>query len=631
MSHSKVFRLWVLVALFLVGNLAGAPVDHTVHAAAQRSLAQDNIVISEFRTQGQNGQEDYYVEIFNPTASTIDIGGWSIQAVNNSGGLTTRYTFPTGQQLVAGQHYLVAGSSYNMAVPSDGSFSPGGIPNNGGIALTLADQTIIDKVGMSILSAEGIPLAQLTDPTQSYERKPGGVNGSCFDSNNNVFDFTTINPGDPQNLTSALTICAGPTDTPTSTQTATPTLTPTASATSTPSAALHVVISEFRSQGPFGADDEFIELYNPTGAAVNIGGWIIKRSSSCGTSSYNLLSITSGTILQAGQHFLAATTASHIPSPDQNFSPAITDDGGLALVNASGSVVDQVGMCISTLYREGTNLVPLSGNTNQSYERRPGGSTSCYDLDNNAADFALISPSQPQNKASPILMCTGVVTSTPTRTPTATPTRTPIPTATSVAGTVVINEFLPHPHTDWNGDGIANTGDEYIELINMGSVSISLNNWKLDNGVGGPSVPYTLPNVTLLPRQIMEFYHSASGIGLSDGGGTVRLLKSDGRTADIFNYPFIEATDQSWCRLPDGTGSWAFACYPTPGKLNKPIGSGTIPLAGRAGTDPLCLAGTAPQVVLSAECNSPGLKMWGESGYGEFWLDSHGKWAVFVE
>ena len=103
MSRSKVFLLWVLVALFLVGDLIGAHFDHAVHAIAQRSLAQDNIVISEFRTQGPNGQEDYFVEIFNPTASTIDIGGWLIQAIDNNGGLTTRYTFPTGQQLIAGQ------------------------------------------------------------------------------------------------------------------------------------------------------------------------------------------------------------------------------------------------------------------------------------------------------------------------------------------------------------------------------------------------------------------------------------------------------------------------------------------------------------------------------------------------
>ena len=54
--------------------------------------------------------------------------------------------------------------------------------------------------------------------------------------------------------------------------------------TNTPTAPNHIVISEFRTLGPLGADDEFVELYNPTGAAVNIGGWLINKSSSCGTS-----------------------------------------------------------------------------------------------------------------------------------------------------------------------------------------------------------------------------------------------------------------------------------------------------------------------------------------------------------
>ena len=40
-----------------------------------------------------------------------------------------------------------------------------------------------------------------------------------------------------------------------------------------------------------------------------------------------------------------------------------------------------------TLYHEGTSLNPLTGTSNQSYERRPGGGTACYDTDNNTADF----------------------------------------------------------------------------------------------------------------------------------------------------------------------------------------------------------------------------------------------------
>ena len=663
MNQARLFRLWFFIVLILAGSLPGAPLKNAVHAAGGKSIAQDNIVISEFRLQGPNGLEDDFVEIFNPTAGTIDIGGWLIRVIDNTGGIATRYTFPAGQALLAGQHYLVAGSSSSGGVPADGSLAPGGLPVDGGIVITLADETIVDKVGMSILAAEGTPLTLLTNPDQSYERKPGGVLGSCYDSNNNAFDFIAINQADPQNLDSSFTVCAAPTDTPTpspsntsnspgtptNTETGTPTFTPTASPsttntptpsqigtvsvtpTATPSAPLHIVISEFRTQGSYGAEDEFVELYNPTGAAVNIGGWTIKGSSSCGTSTFTLVSIPGGTILLAGQHYLAATTAAHLPAPDQIFSPGIADDGGLALINSSGIVIDQVGLCITTIYREGSNLVPLSGNLNQSYERRPGGSTSCYDLDNNFADFVLISPSTPQNKASPPVMCRGVAVYTPTRTPTSTRTRTPFPTATSLPGTVVINEFLPHPHTDWNGDGLANTSDEFIELINMGTLSINLKNWRLDNGIGGSSTPFSLPDVTLLPRQIINFYHFDSGIGLSDGGSTVRLLKPNGQTGDIFTYPYVDAIDKSWCRLPDGTGPWAFACYPTPGKLNQPFGSEPNPLAIKTGTDLFCLEHTAPQAVLSAECDSFGTKLWEQIMIREFWLDSRGKWAVFVQ
>jgi hypothetical protein len=200
---------------------------------------------------------------------------------------------------------------------------------------------------------------------------------------------------------------------------------------------------------------------------------------------------------------------------------------------------------------------------------------------------------------------------------------------------VVINEFLPHPRTDWNGDGTANTGDEYIELINMGTETVSLKNWKLDDGDSGSS-PYTLPDVTLLPRQIAIFYQTETGISLSDGGDTVRLYRPEARLVDIYTYPLVAAADRTWCRLPDGTGAWAFACHPTPGKPNNRIESGTPgpgspPEAEAAGAVPACLTVPVPLSVLSAECNSPGTEIWSEAGSREIWLESRWKWNLFVE
>jgi hypothetical protein len=302
----------------------------------------------------------------------------------------------------------------------------------------------------------------------------------------------------------------------------------------------------------------------------------------------------------------------------------------VGLTTNTGSVVDAAGMCAATQYREGNPLVPLTGDSDQSYERKPGGATSCYDTGDNAGDFFHLTPSEPQNKSSAIVMCAGVFPSTPTFTPTRSLTRTPTRAPTVFPGNVVINEFLPHPRTDWNGDGTINTGDEYIELINMGTEPINVQKWKLDNG-GGSANSYALPSLTLLPRQMAVFYHADTGIPLSDTGSSVRLLKPDGHTADIYNYPVVTAADRTWCRLPDGTGGWGFTCRPTPGLPNERFipttpGTGSGEEAGS-----FCLMNTAPVPVQSAECSSPGTKMWGEAGNGETWLKSRLKWDVFVE
>ncbi|MBI4730608.1 MAG: lamin tail domain-containing protein, partial [Chloroflexi bacterium] len=216
-------------------------------------------------------------------------------------------------------------------------------------------------------------------------------------------------------------------------------------------------------------------------------------------------------------------------------------------------------------------------------------------------------------------------TRTPTRTSTAFPTAYP--------GNVALNEYLPRPASDWNGDGEANSRDEYIELINMGTVSINIRNWKLDDIADGGSSPYTLPDLTLAPYQIVRFYASQTGISLSDGGDTVRLIKPDGKTADLQNYTIVTASDRTWCRLPDGNGAWAFECRPTPGRPNARAGSEP---PGRDEEQPEVLStcllpDTVPQAFWLAECGSSGGNVWERKTDPELWLENHWKWSVFVE
>jgi len=49
-----------------------------------------------------------------------------------------------------------------------------------------------------------------------------------------------------------------------------------------PPAGTHVVINEIQTAGPGGANDEFVELYNPTSSAVSLANWEVRYSSDSG-------------------------------------------------------------------------------------------------------------------------------------------------------------------------------------------------------------------------------------------------------------------------------------------------------------------------------------------------------------
>ncbi len=213
-------------------------------------------------------------------------------------------------------------------------------------------------------------------PTQTSTRTPSSTPTATFTPTN------TITPG-------------GPTLTPTNT------LTPTA----THPASNSVVISEFRTRGSLGGNDEFIELYNKTGSPIDIGGWQIAGSSSCGITVTTRLVISSGLMLPAYSHFLATNSTGYTGTVagDDTYSTSISDDGGIGLLDANNVVIDAVGMCITTTFHEGTPLAPMSANVNQSYERLLGGSNgNAVDTNDNANDFFLnANSSNPQNLSSP--------------------------------------------------------------------------------------------------------------------------------------------------------------------------------------------------------------------------------------
>jgi len=163
-----------------------------------------------------------------------------------------------------------------------------------------------------------------------------------------------------------------------------------------------VLISEFRYQGPGGNNDEYIELYNNTDAAVQIGGWGIYDETGA-----SVKALTRGAVIPARGHYLVVKQgtqycmAAYGP-PDDTYTSALANDRGIGLfrdnVADAAHRIDSVGTTNTPagLYKEGAGL-PALGNTGRTVEyawvrKMPqslGGLA--QDTDDNASDFMLVS------------------------------------------------------------------------------------------------------------------------------------------------------------------------------------------------------------------------------------------------
>lgn len=167
-----------------------------------------------------------------------------------------------------------------------------------------------------------------------------------------------------------------------------------------------VVISEFRFRGTNGGNDEFIELFNASAASVNVGGWLLRASNNTIPPTVaTRATIPAGTVINPGCFYLAVNnnaSASYSGTVPGNLSYGVgfADDGGVALLRADLTIVDQVGHGANGAFGEGTRLPTLTVNANRGIERRRSGTIAHVDTNNNAADFQAISPGNPQNASS---------------------------------------------------------------------------------------------------------------------------------------------------------------------------------------------------------------------------------------
>ncbi|HKR22065.1 MAG TPA: hypothetical protein VJS17_05680 [Pyrinomonadaceae bacterium] len=188
-------------------------------------------------------------------------------------------------------------------------------------------------------------------------------------------------------------------------------------------AATSLVISEFRVRGPNGANDEFIEIINATGADHTVAGGGTGYAIAASNGVARCV-IPNGTVIPNKGHWLCVNSVGYslasypagngtTATGDGTYTTDIPDNAGIALFNTSVAAdftlanrFDAVGSTseANTLYKEGTGystLTPFSidysfyrdncgkGGSITTFGACPGGGL-VQDSNNNAADFVFV-------------------------------------------------------------------------------------------------------------------------------------------------------------------------------------------------------------------------------------------------
>lgn len=407
------------------------------------------------------------LEIFNGTAVAVDLSGYTVE-LYSGGNLTPSQVVVLSGVVLSQDVFVVARSGADGAILAVADLVDDTITGfNGDDAVVLRKGgLVIDAIGQVGVDP-GIGWGDPPDSTQNQTlRRKVGVEAG---------DTNPDDPFDPGLEWDSFPLDSfedlGQHELPE------PTPTP------TPLPPLAVVINEVAWGGTAASTaDEWIELHNTTGEAIDLTGWVI--------TSTNGLSLTLVGVIEANGFYLIERTDDNTIS---DISADLTASFGGGLANGGDSLfLSAAGMVMDTANADGGAWPNGSGSpTYQSMER-----ANALEVDSDGAwqgndmairngldaDGAPLNGTPRQANSSGLLPATATPTSTATSpaetlTPTSTSTPTPLPGTPLPPLAVIINEVA------WSG-AAASTADEWIELYNTTSQPIDLTGWVITSTSG---------------------------------------------------------------------------------------------------------------------------------------------------
>lgn len=312
-----------------------------------------------------------------------------------------------------------------------------------------------------------------------------------------------------------------------------------------------VVISLLQPESATSGTEERIELYNLTGAEVDVTGWRIEYRSAASTDD---------------KKWVAKATLGCKPPSPADCKVTLSDRGVLVLASyvvegeylelASGmaltggqvrlvqpgvspvadEVHDMVGYGTAVVAEGGeASIAPEKGKAILRKTEKINDVAVPIDTDNNKADFLLEQVSDPGEDPG---KGNGEATYLP----------------------LLITEILPDPASPSE-----DAHDEFIELYNPHNQPVALQDYVLEAGANW-RYKFILPELTIAPHSYLVFTADQTGITLSNSGTGVRLLDPTEKVVDEALAYGAAKTGQSWIRLEQG--GWQWTLEPTPGAAN---------------------------------------------------------------
>ncbi len=226
---------------------------------SQVAVVDSNVIINEVMYNPNQCTDSYceWIELYNPTASAVDVSGWGLSD-------------DTATDTLEGTNTVIP--AYGYAIITDKTtyvYSYFNV-NASAIRLTVDDESIGNGLGNSGESI-GISSGNYSDSMTYYGNELAG--------------YSTEKIGSSWTESVALGGTPGSANGAAATTTSTTTTTTTSSTTTTSVPIAAVIINEIMYDPNQCSDTycEWIELYNPTGSSVNISNWTISDDSATDT------------------------------------------------------------------------------------------------------------------------------------------------------------------------------------------------------------------------------------------------------------------------------------------------------------------------------------------------------------